>query len=195
MENQVIQKKLLFLHHLHNLSENSIANKIYRTQKKLSLPGLVQECNNFLAQLQIYDNPSELSPWQWKKMIKKKVHDKNRLDLLNKIKTYKKLDYNELSYEVYEVKSYLKNMSIAKSRTNMSIRSKMCRTVQTNFSNDKAYAANLWTCVHCPAVDSMDHLRWCQGYSHLRDGLDLDTDMDMVTYVQAIIKMREEMNG
>ena len=147
-----------------------------------------------LAQLKIYEKLSEVSPWRWKKFFKKKIHEKNRSDLINQMKSYKKLDHYQLSEECYEVKKYIKNMPIDKARMNMSIRAQMCRTVQKNFSNDKAYAANLWTCIHCPAVDSMAHLKWCEGYTHLREGLDLDTDLDMVTYFQAIIKTREECN-
>ena len=148
-----------------------------------------------MAKLEIFQNLSDVSPWQWKTIVKRKVNEKNRSDLINQMKTYQKLDHTEISQECYELKSYIKHMFIDKARTNMSIRSKMCRTIQTCFSSDKAYAANMWTCIHCPAVDSMAHLRWCQGYSHLREGLDLGTDVDMVNYVQAIIKMREETNA
>ena len=70
----------------------------------------------------------------------------------------------------------------------------MVRKIAMNFMSDKHYSANLWTCPHpnCSARDSQAHLRWCPGYAHLRAGLDLDQDIDLVNYFREVIRLREE---
>ena len=60
------KKKLMFLHHVATLDKDSIAHKIYCTQKKLMLPGLVEDCSDMLAKWQICD-VTEYSPGQWNK--------------------------------------------------------------------------------------------------------------------------------
>ena len=68
----------------------------------------------------------------------------------------------------------------------------MCRTIQLNYKNDKAFAANGWACVACGAPDSQDHLvHLCPGYVDLRQDLDLDTDLGMIQFFRAVIKRRE----
>ena len=69
-ENYIIQQKLLFLHHLVHLPENTLANEIYRIQKENSLPGLVKECEDFLTKMNISEDPVYLTKYQWKKNYK-----------------------------------------------------------------------------------------------------------------------------
>ncbi len=73
----------------------------------------------------------------------------------------------------------------------------MVRTIAMNFLSDKRYSANLWTCPHpsCSAIDSQGHLRWCPGYTHLRSGLDLEHDLDLVHFFRAVIREREEVEN
>ena len=47
MHFRILQSKLLFLHHLETLSDDSLAKEVYDEQKRLELPGLVQECTEF----------------------------------------------------------------------------------------------------------------------------------------------------
>ena len=55
MENRIILKKLLFLHHLANLDDSSLAKEIYNVQLKLGLPGLISECEPHLVKLGVID--------------------------------------------------------------------------------------------------------------------------------------------
>ena len=49
MKHRIVQKKLLLLHHIANLDNNSLAKKIFDVQTKLSFPGLVEECQEYLV--------------------------------------------------------------------------------------------------------------------------------------------------
>ena len=59
----------------------------------------------------------------------------NRLDLLEKIKppAYKKLDYNSLVEEKFEVKEYFRKLNLPDARLKFALRTQMTRTVQTNY--------------------------------------------------------------
>ena len=85
MSNRILMKKLMFLHHVATLDESSIAHQVYCTQKKLMLPGLVEECSGFLAMFQISD-VRKYSPGQWKSMIHRKIEQKNADELLKNMK-------------------------------------------------------------------------------------------------------------
>ena len=102
-----------------------------------NLPGLVRESKLFFQQLGIDDSdPSSFSKYQWGKMIRYHIHAKNKSDILTKIQSYKKLEYESVRNEEYGMKSYLKSMSLSESRTFFSARSRMLKTVQMNYKHN-----------------------------------------------------------
>ena len=192
MENRIIKKKLMFLHHIANLPESALANQFYQVQRKMSLPGLYEECSEVMTQFDIFDL-KKYSKVQFKKLIQNKVQMKNRKDLLNKIKTYRKLSHHELSLEKFERKSYFSDLNLNQARIKFRIRSKTLRTIKMNLSSDKIFAKQLWSCWHCPMIDSQTHVRVCPAYLHLREEINLEDDKDLVKYFTQVIKLRENM--
>ena len=195
MKFRIIQQKLLFYHHLLNLPPTSLANQVALTQHRLGYPGLIQECHQMCTELDLPDiieNPG-MGKVMWKRMVKKAVRDSNRDELLNDIKeNYTKLDFEALKEEQFQIKPYIKELKMNDARIKFSLRSKMTRTVQMNFSNDRKYADNLWQCSGCGCIDSQLHLLWCDGYKNLREGKDLSSDRDLVEYYRLIMKHRDE---
>ena len=49
IENQIIKKKLMFLHHIANLPESTLANQFYQIQRKMKFPELYEECSAVLT--------------------------------------------------------------------------------------------------------------------------------------------------
>jgi hypothetical protein len=88
MQNRTLKKKLMFLHHVATLDQESIAYQVYRTQKRLMLPGLVEECSEMLAELQVCDI-TQYSPGQWKTLVSKKMMEKNTNDPLENMKRFR----------------------------------------------------------------------------------------------------------
>ena len=87
IENRILHRKLLFLHHLATLPHTNLAREIYDAQVASSLPGLATELKPILAewgvsQLQSY------TKLKWKRFMKLKLIEKNRNDLLEMIKNY-----------------------------------------------------------------------------------------------------------
>ena len=195
MENRILKKKLTFIHHVANLPETALASQIYQVQKKMSLPGLYQECSHYLTQFDIEEFP-KYSKLQFKKVINDKILAKNKIDLLDRIRSkgYQKLDHKDLSEENFELKSYFLNLTLAEARMKFRLRTKLARTVKMNFSSDRKFTEQLWSCWHCPRVDTQTHVTVCPAYEHLRENLDFDNDKDLVKYFDQVIKLRDEMS-
>ena len=70
-----------------------MAREIFDRQVKLSLPGLVPECQPHLVNLDVTDI-TQYSKYQWKKIVKNYIQNENRCELLHNIRNYKKLDYD-----------------------------------------------------------------------------------------------------
>ena len=145
MNNRIMKKKLMFLHHIATLSPDSLAHQVYCVQKKLMLPGLVEECQDVLNKFQIPEI-TQFSKGQWKHLINQKFAIKNRDELLEKMKRLKKIDSKEMSVEKFELKDYFKSLHLSESRDKFRLRSFMTTTVQTNFSNYKQFSADIWSC-------------------------------------------------
>ena len=188
VENFIIQKKLLFYHHLLTLNDDTLAKEVLLLQEENELPGLVLECKEHLSQLDITSDPRCYSKLLWTRIIKYNIHKFNRSQLLDRIKTYKKLSFEQFVTEEYGLQSYIKNMNIRDGRTFFAHRAQMVRTVQMNFKH--MYAANSNKCI-CGEFDHQVHLTSCPSYAHLRDGLDvLGSDLDLVRYYQLVIRER-----
>ena len=86
MKYRVIMKKLLFLWHLNNLEEGSLAKEVLQVQKTQNLPGLVQECQDYMMTLNLPDPfVVKMSKTKWKNKVKKSIQKENEEDLRKKM--------------------------------------------------------------------------------------------------------------
>ena len=191
MNHRIVQKKLLLLHHIANLEDDSLAKQVYTIQSKLLLPGLVQECQKYLVQFEVIDL-TKFTKTQWKNLVRQKIYTLNRDNLLHKMKSsYKKLDHKLFENEKFEQKSYLSDLHLDQARCKFRLRSFMTKTVKMNFPSDKIYKLQLWKCWHCDNIDTQSHIRHCPAYEHLRLGKDMNNDNELVTYIKQVIAFRE----
>ena len=69
----------------------------------------------------------------------------------------------------------------------------MLSTIQWNFKSHPGYKSNEYLCRCGQHVDSQPSLLKCKLYEHLHVGLDLyNSDTDLVTFFQRVIKERQE---
>ena len=198
MDNRILQKKLLFLHHLVTLPEDSLAREVYEIQARLDLPGLVKECQDVLALFDITDI-SSYSSYQWKKIIKTKIRQKNRYELLEKMKLYKKHKYNDHCNDEFKTQSYFYQMNVHNARMQFKIKASMIPTVRMQYMNDPVFARQLWTCPDCAdpqdtcggKMDSMAHVLDCPAHEDIREDLDMESDEGVVEYFKEVVKRRE----
>ena len=195
MQNRIKIQKLSFYHHLVNLEASSVASRIAIVAERAGYPGLIQEYQMLCAELKL-PNPKQVSKLSWKRLVKKAVTEVNRVNLLEIIQSkYEKLNFDELKEEKYELKEYMKTMNLYDARMKFSIRSKMVKKVAFNYSSDPKYSAQLWHCTHCDRMDSQTHILSCDSYQYLRNGKDLSSDKDLVTYFREVISLREKIEN
>ena len=93
--------------------------------------------------------------------------------------------------ENWETQSYIENMRLEDARTNFRLRCSMLRTVKMNQKSNAVFAGQLWACNQCGKIDSQSHIMWCPALASLREGLNIDNDLDVVHYYQKVISLRE----
>ena len=197
MEYRILQRKLLFLHHLQNLPPTVLASEVLAIQTEQGLPGIYDECSEFLAKFEIL-NLKQYSKLQFKNLVKKKIWELNKSKLLElaKSKQYKKVNYNELASNDFKLKPYFKDLSIADSRLKFKLVSKMFPCIKMNFPSDKRYASNLRSCDSCVIPgeegpsDSQEHVLVCIAYDNFRQGKNLSDDKDLVEYFKQVLNHR-----
>ena len=181
MEFRILERKLLFLHHVATLPDTSIAKEIYNVQTQLNLPGLTQECHEFLVKFGII-HIQNYSKIQWKNLIKKKIRELNKMDILEQIESegYKKLNLETMKNDSFELKPYMKNLNVSEARLKFKLNSFMTPTVKMNFQSDSEFTRDLWTCPGCSVPgdvtgcrDTQRHIMVCTGYEMLRQDKDL----------------------
>ena len=109
-------------------------------------------------------------------------------------KNFSKLKDGPIKNESFEMQEYLKTMTLTDARTNFRLRSKTSN-VKMNQKSNPAYAAKLWKCHECLNLDSQSHIMWCPGYAPLREGLDINNDLDVIHYFQQVFKLRENFES
>ena len=75
-------------------------------------------------------------------MCRKKIFEKNKNGILEMSKKYRKISYEDLKIEKFETKSFLKEMSLRDARMKFALRTRMTRSIKTNFLGDPNFARN-----------------------------------------------------
>ena len=137
----------------------------------------------------------KISKQRWKRLVNAAILKENKAQLLLEIQTkYRKLDYDQLKNESFEIKDYLKKLQLGNARCKFRIRTKMVENIAFNFSSDPAYVSRLWCCTHCDCMDSQSHVLVCDGYKYLRQDRDLSSDNDLVAYFRDVISLRDKIS-
>ena len=194
MENRVLKSKMLFLHHLVELDDESLAKQIFTKQKEKNLIGPARELREILNQLKlpnIFDQKFQLSRKQWNQKVKKAIEDKEKDEVIKKLHKCSKLKGDNILDETFGKKKYLESMSLVESREMFRIRSKTTKTKMNMKSNEK-FSRELWKCEDCHNIDTQVHLLWCPAYAHLREGKDINKDKDLVIYFREVFKARDD---
>ena len=131
-ENIILEKKLNFIFHLANLPVSSLGRQIFDLQDEdRNLHSLLSECQEHLDAMGM--NIREVTKWQFKRKVKHYTRNRNRNQLLEEVRGYKKLNYDELSTEPFERKTYFSQLSLQQARMRFRIASSHVQTVRGNF--------------------------------------------------------------
>ena len=122
MKYMILQRKLIFLHHVATLPETPLARQVYEVLTRLTLPGLVDDCQEFPINFGI-TQMDKFSKGQWKTMIKKHIRKLNKDEILTDMGRYKKLNNEQLRNEEFTRKQYLSSLNISSARLRFKIQS------------------------------------------------------------------------
>ena len=194
MREKIHVRKLNFLHHLKNLPSDSLGNEFYNLQLKYGFPGLIKEGQNLIRYYgleNILDPKTNFSKKIWSKKVKDAVFSKSEDSVKKEFLSYSKLKDLDAS-ENLKLKEYANNMNLRNARTMFRIRSRMVN-VKMNRKSDKKFASELWKCNYCLSIDSQSHIVWCPAFASLREGKNLNDDLDLVNYFQAVMRIRDSV--
>ena len=114
----------------------------------------------------------------------------NRNDILEMTRPSKKLNFENLSQEKFELKEYLTKMNLVDARMKFAIRTRMTASVMMNFKGMTEFKNIGWKCQTCNEPDTQEHVLICPEYKHLREGKSLSNDNDLVEYFRKVICLR-----
>ena len=196
MKFRIILKKLLFIHHLASLEDETLAKQVLTVQDHHDLPGLVSECKGYFKDYQLPNIlKQKMTRNKWKGLVKKAIQTANAKELKSDMSSYRKLENSELLLEDFGRQPYLKQLNLTDSRTKFKYRTKMTQYVKMNYSSETRYSEDLWRCDSCRTkIDSQNHVLWCSSYASLREGKDLSSDGDLCSYLQKVFEIRHELN-
>ena len=138
---------------------------------------------------------------QFKKLVKNLIHQRKKEELLEKAKRYKKISRESLAQEDFGVHLYFKTLSVSQARLRLKLHARMTPRVAACFPSDCRFKEQQLQCLACSqagiaasleSTDTEEHIMSCSFYADLRDDLDLETDMGLVTFFQRVIERRAE---
>ena len=158
--------------------------------------GFYNECQLFFAKLNVIPELAmQLNKNQWKSLIRNRIVEQTRKDILKRSKPYKKINYFEMKEEEFKIKDYFKSMNLEEARMMFSLRMKTTKNIKSHFPSDKKYSAKLWKCSpDCEKIDTIEHIAFdCPKYEHLKHNKDIrNSDLDLVHFFKEVIKLRED---
>ena len=192
---------MLFYHHISTLPQGTLSRDFHDVQKEHGL-GLVAECQQLLQEWNL-NNIEVYSKVQFKKILNKFIYHKNRDELLEWMKGYKKINFYECKEKPHKMQDYFEKLNVKETRMKFRIDSFLVPTIRENFKSNKKYKAENWLCPDCtpecltvsphppgdlslyPVTfhgDSQEHAYVCRGNRDLRQGRDLNKTKDQVKF-------------
>ena len=211
VEHIILQKKLMFFHHLMNLPTNSLAFEVLEIQLRNQLPGLGTDMEEHLVNIgatEVRGFPKLI----WKRKVKEYVKELNKTKLLEESKKYKKIEYSKLVKDTYERKDYFKTLDLEDARLRFRISSNMVDSVRSNFPGKYRAKGKPLACPFCSKEpetnqgnstvvdnsprDNVDHIMTeCKVYEDMRANRDIMTsDSDLVAFFKEVIEYRRLNN-
>ena len=208
VDNYILKTKLNMIHHLKNLPEGSLGKSFLELQlEDKTLGGIYYECEEHLSKMGNHDLTT-LSKTKFKKMVNIYIQNKNRLDLLEDIKSYKKLSYEKMKDEKYERKKYFFTLNLEETRARFRVSNNMVQSFRKNYPGK--FKGKSLSCQYClkkfkeenPNIqvtsdlvpdDSQFHSYVCPENRELVKNLDIEnSDSDLVLFFKTILDRRFE---
>ena len=188
MKLRIWKAKCMLVHHLKGLETNTLANMVYREQRKNKWPGLAEEVSQICADLDIEDaNITLMSKMSFRNTVEKACRKKDEEDMKEGMVGMTKME--GLTNQDCRLKEYMKGKSLHVVRDTFRARTQLVEGIKGNYKN--LHKGKDMRCQGCMLeVDTQSHVLQCMEYEDLRGDMDLEKDEDMVKYFREVLKRR-----
>ena len=213
VEHLILQKKMLFFHHLTNLPLNALAKNVLDLMENNDLPGLATEFKEHVANLKVID-VQQVTKREWKRKVYAYVSNLTKTELLEDAKKYKKISYEELSEEPFERKEFFNALDLEGARLKFRISSHMVDSVRSHFPSKYRARNKPLSCPSCSnnhisddekpdeddlrnsPRDDLNHIMTkCIKYEEMRINRDIfSSDSDLVDFFKDVLEYRQKNN-
>ena len=192
MKLRVWRAKIMLIHHIRQLEEGSLAQRMYDEQVKNIWPGLANEVEDLCEKLGIENcNETELTKKMFAKIVDQACNSYE--DTIMKMESQDMQKMKRIVVEDWGQKDYVKSGTLHSVWSTWKVRAYML-DVAGNFSHHRKYESSGWKCKGCTLQvrEDQDHLTGCDGYSDLAEGKDFEEDADLVEFYRQVMARREE---
>ena len=193
MSLRIWREKASLALHIVRLSEDSLANRIWKLQMLYEWPGLAAEVKEITRKLGIGDvNTTELSKTEFRKTVTAACHQMNEVRLREEMSGKKKCE--KILAEGYGRKEYFRKKKPGQVRDYFATRTSML-AIAGNFSKDRRrFERTDWLC-RCGQREEQEHLRrHCPMYDDIRAMYaELESDESLVPFFQEVLEKRDKL--
>ena len=130
-----------------------------------------------------------------KRAVKKAVKLIAREELLDEMKTYKKIKYDKNSEDEFEFKPYLKSLTLERAKMKFSLESHMVNKFKFNYMSDIGNESCNWAYDFCKKSKNKNSPDSIENYAELRLKYDLSIDNDFTDYIIKIVQLRNNLSS
>ena len=193
MSLRVYKEKILFVLHLRNLENTTLAGQVFEEQKENNWPGLSEETRLICEKLHIEDcNITQKCKSKYVKMVNFALHQKNEENL----RVLAKGKCERFISEEYGRKEYISKKNIFEVRNQYKSRFGLL-SFAGNYQHDARFAKSNWLC-HCEeSREDESHLRsgLCKVYGDIAERFsDLTEDESLVQFFAAVLTRRDQLD-
>ena len=193
MGRRVWREKLALGLHISRLSQDTLANKVWKEQELYMWPGLFMECEEISKKLGVDTvRDTVLSAQEYRKSVTEACHEYDAKMLAAEMKD--KIKCSKILKEGYGRKQYSDKLIPSEVREYFATKVQMI-AIAGNFSRDNRFRRTGWLCL-CGEREEQEHiLKHCDKYKDIREkyGDVIEDDDSLVGFFREVLKRRDKV--
>ena len=138
------------------------------------------------------ESPTGYSKYQYKRIVKKYIEKRNKDNLIEMSRRYKKVNTEELEGEGVKRKGYFHTLNIEDARYRFRISSLMVEKIRKNYP--RKYKGKPLSCPSCRNLNIPDTqlhiLEDCPAFRKERENLDRNNDSELILFFKSVVDQR-----
>ena len=155
MSLRILEEKLLFYHHVSSLTSTSLVRQVLKNTRTFQF-SILEEGNIKVSRKFEVDDVKSFTKEKWKQFVNCSILQLNRDQLIEEMKSMKKLDYIELSLEDFKLKDYFSELNLDLSCIKFRSRSLTMTSCATHYPSDEKLIKSGFECKNsCGNIDGL----------------------------------------